>query len=1181
MARGKLAELFYDIRASTEGLGTDLKDAENQLGKIEKYVLAHPAAAFGALSGAVLGVGIAATKMAEEVEGNLRKIEARVPQVAGRMGELRDMIRDMSLAGPHSQAELSGAAAEIARQGANTLEEIQARLGASVKLADATGEDITGIVAGLDQAMDMFRLSASDTEGFLAKLYATAQNRMPITDMFAAFQASAKAIGDFGIDADTATRALGALLEEGLNAKQAGTEFKALAALGADGAARIKELAASVRLTGDAVGKLNDAQAKMNEGAEKSWATIKNNLNAALIDLGQNILPLIDRSMHGLVMTFDLLNGRADDMVQKQKALSGLGTLLQGGLELKRGGITTNMVDQRVAASRVSNGLQDGTLSLAGYSTEQLFAIRTMLEKVYKDIPRIMLANTKDGIGKVFAEMDKAIFATMQKAGAAVPGGRTSEQIKAKQEAAKKEAEEYQKALQGMADEIRKKDADDAADFEKRTVDASKKFWELYRERMADVTDSLVETTQKSFAAMRAAASAGSVMLPKEFDALEARAIAAAKAIRDAELALDHLDQAKAGRQKGTAINLQELAASAERLKTLHSEATAGSKEWKDLGDEIKKVQEQIAKLTLGKTTDELIAQARALQQAVDGALQLAEAFGVIDENAANALRSIAQVALNIPALSKAWETRNGTAKGEGMGALIGAALPVAGAVASLVSGFMNAAKAAREHAEALRAARVKLTESLSDRVAAMGRNDTQRQFDDIDKQRKDDIAAMLDLLIQQKGVSVGTRSDFLAKDPAGQRAVLTDALATASQAGVREALRAAIEQFDLLAVSAQKAKVQLEEELAAKRKDIDESLAERRLNLAGKTEEAGALAFKTRAEAEYKAALDGGVYTTEQLTELRSLLNDEEEKYLVDAKKRREDEDAKKAQDTARRAEDLHTRINSADGETPAERALRVSIEHRRELEDAMAAGANAAELALITLAQAADDAAAAAQAAADAQRAATEAQREMEDFDVELLRLQGKSAEADSQAFENDLKRQYDDAVAAGKSPEYLAKLAEVQAAKRASRATGAVREGASAGAAGAGGDAGGGATSASGTGIGTATIVQVDRMLGLLGTLVAYGHEELDLMKDFVAAALVVRPPLLPPALPSSFTVGAGGQLVQVHVQLTMHFNGPVGGGREGAEALGQLTLAAVDTGLANSALLARMGRGDVGR
>lgn len=692
-------------------------------------------------------------------------------------------------------------------------------------------------------------------------------------------------------------------------------------------------------------------------------------------------------------------------------------------------------------------------------------------------------------------------------------------------------------AKQGAAIEARDKKVAESA---KRSAEAAK----FLRETLTRQTETLVDDIELSFEEpMKKAAEAGNWLLFQEL-----------VAARDAAVALRHGIEDVNEQARLLGIDFKDVANAADSVTT-----------------------------PVTKTTEELINQARAVQQAVDGALQLAEAFGMVDKNVASSLRAVTQIATNIPALSSAWSKRNEGGKDGGFGNVVGAALPIAGAAATIVTGFLSAAKAAREHAEALRAARAKLSESLRDRNAALGLNDTQRRFADVDTQRKGDIAAMLDLLIQQKGVSVGTRADFLAKDATGQRAVLTDALAKADHAGVREALRAAIEQFDLLAESARKAKEQLEAELVEKRRDIDQSLAERRLKLAGRTDEMDALAFARAMEKELADARAGGVYTAEQLIELQSILNDEQTKYIADQKKRLDEEAAAKARQVQVDREDLQTRINAADGESPAERARRRGIEKEREILDWMAKGADSATLALVRLAQSADDAAAAA-------REAMAAQREVQDLDVELLQLQGKTAEAEARAAELALQRRWDDAVAAGKDPDVLAKLAEVIAAKRAELAAKQIGGAAAAAGAAAGPSAvasAGGATSAAGTGIGTATIVQVDRMLGILGTIAAViqqGNAE-----RIKQTALMMRGSgwvIQPPSIPSEYRSAAGQSMAGATViqfgGIRVNVVAPDGANPSAfGSAISRAVLDAIEVGMANNSLLSSLGRGQVGR
>lgn len=1223
-AGSKMGRQFADAAEKMGQLGSKAGATTSQLLE-QGSTLSSMLSAGGGVAGgaaivtlAVLGIGAAATKMADEVDASLRRVEARVPQVAGRMDELREIIRDMSLAGPHSQAELAAAAAEIGRQGAGSLEDVQSRLAAVAKLADATGENLTDIIAGLDQATDLFGLSANDAEGFVAKLFATAQNRAPIAEIFNALQAAAPAVRDFGIDADTTMRAIGALLDEGKNAKQAGARLKEYAVLGKEGAAEIRKLADAYVDAGDASAKLDAAQAKMNAGNENAARIIRNNLSAALIDLGNRILPGVTAELRGLVGLLDLITGT----VSRIKGSAGIGTLIAGFSE-SGSGVSAQDVRQQMA--HLDELARKKSLDLGGLSVAHLDRMLQNITAVATatKTSEAYFASLKRAIGAAREEAEK-LEATQKKgkptggagaaagtgAGTAGRGVRTPEEIRADQEAAERQRKQWEETL----DRASKLAIKAGEDFERSVTEAGEQFWKEYGARLSAAMDNVIDTTDKTFNRLRQLASQGLVVLPDDFAEQEAKAMAAAKVILAAQIALEDLAQAQARGQGPTAANLAALSASAKELETQRARAKAGTEEWKSLGAELKKVQEAITRIldgvgdaskgistTVSKTTDELILQAHVLQQAVDGALQLAQAFGVVDANAASTLRSVTQIASNIPALSQAWAKRSGTGQGEGLGALVGAALPVAGAAASIVSGFLSAAKAAREHARALAESRRKLTESLEDRVNRSGLNDQQQREQNAARQRRDELNAILDLLVQAPSIRIGTRDEFLAKDEGGQRKVLTDALAREKakfpagfESSLMRALEDAIKQFDLVAEAARKAKEDLEAELAAKRKDIDQSLAERRLKLADRNDEADAIAFARAQEQELAEARAGGVYTAEQLAELQAILNDELAKYIADQKKRLDEEAAAKARQVQVDREDLQTRINAADGETPAERERRRGIERERELLDWMAKGADEATLALVRLAQSADDAAAAA-------RAAMEAEREVQDLDVELLQLQGKTSEAEARAFELELQRRWDDAVAAGKSPEVLAKLAEVIAAKREERAA------QQAGGAAAGQSAPetsvdaarGGATSAQGSGVQTATLVQVDRLLGLTGTVVALlqsGNAERIKQTLLMTrgSGWSIQPPAIPPEYrPAAGPSMAGATVIQLG-GIRVNVIAPDGAdadtfGRtiadrvllEVGRGMDRLTLHAIDVGLANNGILAGVGRGEVSR
>ncbi len=123
------------------------------------------------------------------------------------------------------------------------------------------------------------------------------------------------------------------------------------------------------------------------------------------------------------------------------------------------------------------------------------------------------------------------------------------------------------------------------------------------------------------------------------------------------------------------------------------------------------------------------------------------------------------------------------------------------------------------------------------------------------------------------------------------------------------------------------------------------------------------------------------------------------------------------------RAQEDYKVRQLQAEGHSNEAAALRLQLDQQREYQDAVKAGLDAATLAALALAQAAEGAAAAAKQAQDAQRA-------LDDLQVRALTAQGNTAGADNLRFQLQQQRELEDAVAAGRSQDYLDKLKDVQA-------------------------------------------------------------------------------------------------------------------------------------------------------
>jgi len=110
----------------------------------------------------------------------------------------------------------------------------------------------------------------------------------------------------------------------------------------------------------------------------------------------------------------------------------------------------------------------------------------------------------------------------------------------------------------------------------------------------------------------------------------------------------------------------------------------------------------------LDNAVRDTLQQASLIRDSVRGALELGEAFGVVDDELANILNSLASVATGIGPLVKALQS------GAGLGTIVGAALPVIGGISGLVSGLFGGgeSESQRKLREAIEANREALEEN-------------------------------------------------------------------------------------------------------------------------------------------------------------------------------------------------------------------------------------------------------------------------------------------------------------------------------------------------------------------------------------------------------------------------------------------------------------------------------------
>ena len=203
-----LARVFFLVEAETKGLEQQMRSAEKSIGRLGKFIADSPVAAAGALGVALLGIAVKATQMAEGVDKAFRKVGALVPDLANNLKRAQRGIAELAVVTGKSQEQLLQEAEAIARGGVESTSDLLNRLRVLQDLADATGGDVATLANGLDQALDVFGLTADKAGEVTAKLFTISQGKAPIEDLFAALQAAAPGIRALGIHFDTAPACL-------------------------------------------------------------------------------------------------------------------------------------------------------------------------------------------------------------------------------------------------------------------------------------------------------------------------------------------------------------------------------------------------------------------------------------------------------------------------------------------------------------------------------------------------------------------------------------------------------------------------------------------------------------------------------------------------------------------------------------------------------------------------------------------------------------------------------------------------------------------------------------------------------------------------------------------------------------------------------------------------------------
>jgi hypothetical protein len=785
MGGRRISELFYELRANTEGLKRDLDDGQRQLGKFSQFVERNPTAVVGALGVALAGVGIEAVHMAERSEGALRRIAVNIPNGIRGAEQLRASLKGVTEESGRSREETLALFEAISKQGVTSAAEIETRALAIQKFADATNASTEATAAGLDQLMDAFGITADGAELALAKIASVAKGRAAVEDVLEALQAAAPTIAKFGLDFDTSIRALTQLMDGyGLSAGQAGKKLKSL------DATDIRALAKDAHIAADALQDLNDRANLVRDGADRASQKLKNDFSETMERLGVRILPVVNAELQGLLGLLDQLTQHDTDLSGAEATINAaaarakrvrlndqnldsvrgaLGQVIGGagitaqftyekatelpkesaealrkGLEIllqyrKEAGLTAGQVANVTAnietldlallkyattaakAGSVTGGTAGGgTRKVLPLTIEEKAAATAAILDVEKSVTefgvmvqKTIAGTTKSAVDNAIAEY-QALGVKIQEVRATIAKKATVRGVDAGElQAQRAQLDQFaQQALAAQREIIQRVTLEErtaigdsvAAALASATGSAA----EAARQAVERQTRELLTqvAASKALTEQEKQRYATQIVLADQLGRANAEAIAASERVAAIGLRLD----TSAGRgqlpSSGdlAALNAAALSA-AQRMRELEAKGLTNSQAYRDYQKQIldleerrRQVLDRIAGVSAKDTKDaeqrtlRIGEQARALQQATDGAVQLAEAFGLVGHEAADVLRSVGQIAAGIGPLANTLANfRSGARGADGnrlatLSTVIGAALPIAGGLATLIT---------------------------------------------------------------------------------------------------------------------------------------------------------------------------------------------------------------------------------------------------------------------------------------------------------------------------------------------------------------------------------------------------------------------------------------------------------------------------------------------------------------
>lgn len=732
----RIDAVWWDLELRTKGMDGAITRAESNLKRLASTILKHPVAAIGALGGALIAAAGQAAMFADKIQQSMTRVGNLIPTARGHLKAMERDLVSLSKEVPFSIGELAEGLERVGKQGARGPAEALKQLRVSAQAALATGESLGTTIDALDTIMDAFGISAQGSSKAMDLLVAATQRGLPFADLAQILEKAGASARQAGVGLDQVVAAAISMREAGVPVRQIVSAFTGgLGELRREGDAAdgtLGRLASTItfahgqlKLAGagaaDYAGNLQavntqgeitvELARRMGLTAEAQAQIVKNKLSAEWLNFGNTVLPLVTWGFRQLNKVLDLVTGTAGDkrLTAAARTVLELAPGLRAIRDVGARPDAESLKRFNAAWIQMARGLKDGHL-LLGLAREDVAALIDEITKADPNTLRAAFAGQLGALKDVEDTRRRILEALREAAGIALPaeggappaaGGGISPEL------AKRQADfltQMRASLAGLTSTL--------------VDDLTLAFDQVEAKAREIFGDQLPAAVRDGLARLRQQLETERFLEPfaKEIDGIEAKvtqigdAFGAIPLTLGAEILpdLERIQGALVGQlalvEDGSAEQ-QKIQQQLERIEALWKKIVAHIGKADDETSDLRSEHEQLL--------SDLREQATTIERAARGALQLAQAFGLVDEQTAAALENIAQIAASIP------------------GALAGdpsSILSVLGGLSGVISGLFGESPEDKRRKEVLQQ-NTDAIEKLSKVMGEFGLNITGRQL--------------------------------------------------------------------------------------------------------------------------------------------------------------------------------------------------------------------------------------------------------------------------------------------------------------------------------------------------------------------------------------------------------------------------------------------------------------------